>query len=494
MKPFCIVALYLTFSPAVLGSSFDPSKTVLQLHELKVLSAEFGTAACLDAQCRYLLSNAHVARVASPHAIHGDPVVQKFLATGPTDEGAVMNTEASGAFLYNPSRDLAIYELVKPMKGFQGMPFTLEPLILGDEVSMIAFPGRTIGVANLSRTLTTWHGSFIGEDQNGCLAFRYTPSETGERLRPGISGGIVVWNGKIVGILRGMAQTELIAEAVPVSSLEVFLAKVNPYLHAQLFPQAVVVSPVSFDAFPPWNVPEPAPSELERRTPEPFDVQRVRAKSQALYESMKYFVARQTFSWSEGGSPQLEAEYSVTVRNGVQRFTSGNHEFTEIPPPAISGYVVPSSLWLNAPRYATTDLSLHLRHAGTIIVNRKPVDVYQWQALGPESKICRWKENASIPLFQRDKLYRLNCYGEVWLSADGDILRISEVYILPPGPFAHYEAVVVYGRVVLDGESHLVPMTISTYGQVEHSKPNYCYSFFSDYKLWGSQAQLLPSP
>jgi hypothetical protein len=495
MKAFRIVALYLIFSPVALGSSFDPSKTVLQLHELKVLSAEFGTAACLDAQCRYLLSNTHVAVVASPHAIHGDPVVRKLLASGPSDEGAVMNPGGSGTLLYNPSRDIAIYELVKPMKGFQGMPFTLEPLIPGDEVSMIAFPGRTIGVANFSRTLTTWHGSFIGEDQNGCLAFRYTLPDNGGRIRPGTSGGIVVRNGKIVGILRGMSQTELVAEAVPVSSLEIFLAKVNPFLHAQLFPAATVVSPVSFDKFPPWDVAASTPGALERRSAEPTEVQMVRVKAQALYESMKYFMVRQTFSWSDGGSPKMEADYYVTVRNGLELFTSGNHEYTQIPPPTtINGYVIPSALWLNAPRYANGDLSLHIRHAGLTIINGKSIDVYQWQAIGRESKMCQWEEIVSFPLFKRDKTYDVSCYGEIWLSADGDIVRISEAYALPRGHFQHYEAVVVYGRVVLDGESHLVPTTISTHVQAGKSEFYYCDSVFSDYKLWGSQVQLAPGP
>jgi hypothetical protein len=156
MKLFRIVASCLIFSPVVLGSSFDPSKTVLQVRELKVLSAEFGTAACLDAVCRYLLSNTHVAVVASPHAIRGDPVVRKLLASGPSEEGAVMNPGGSGALLYNPSRDIAIYELVEPMKGFQGISFSLEPLMMGDEVTIIAFPGRTIGVTNFSRKLTTF--------------------------------------------------------------------------------------------------------------------------------------------------------------------------------------------------------------------------------------------------------------------------------------------------------------------------------------------------
>ena len=353
MKVFRVVALFSVFVLRVHASSFDPSKTVVPVRELKIVLLESATAACLDAQCRFLLSNAHVALVASPRSIHGDPVVQKFLATGPADEGAVMNSDGAGARAYNPSRDIAIYELVKPIKGFEGIPFSLEPLVTGDEVDIIAFPGRIIGAANFSRKLTTWHGSFINEDQNGCLAFRYTVSETGGKIRPGSSGGIVVRNGKIVGILRGMSRTEMIAEAVPVSSLEVFLAKVNPYLHAQLFPQATLVSPVSIDAFPPWDAPASTPGELERRVAEPVDVQAVRTKAQALYDSMKYLMTRQTFAWGEGGAPQMQAAYDLKVRDGSELFSIGNHEYTEIPEPNINAFVVPSPLWLNGPRYAT---------------------------------------------------------------------------------------------------------------------------------------------
>ena len=464
------------------------------MRELKILFLEYGTAACLDAQCRYLLSNAHVAVVASPQSIHGDPVVQKFLATGPADEGAVMNSDGVGARSYNPSRDIAIYELLKPMKGFEGIPFSLEPLVTGDEVDIIAFPGRIIGAANFSRKLTTWHGSFINEDQNGCLAFRYTLSETGGKIRPGSSGGIVVRNGKIVGILRGISRTGLIAEAVPVSSLEVFLAKVNPYLHAQLFPQATVVSPVSVNAFPSWDAPESTPGVLERRTAEPGDVQVVRAKAQALYDSMKYLMTRQTFAWSEGGTPQMQAAYDLKVRDGLELFSIGDHEYTHIPEPMINTFFVPSPLWLNAPRYASTDWSLHIRHAGRTTVNEKSIDVYQWQALGRESKICQWEEKASFPLFERDKIYDVSCYGEVWLSPDGDIMRISETYVMPQAHFAVYEAVVVYGRVVLDGESHLVPTTISARARLGKSRLLYCDSIFSDYKLWGSHVRLVAGP
>lgn len=494
MKVCRILAFFCLSALAAHASSLDASKTVLAVRELKFFSAAFGTAACLDANCRYLLTNAHVAMLASPYAIHGDPVVQKLLATGPDDNGAVMEPGGAGAAVYNPSRDLAIYELVKPMKGFEGMPFSLEPLTDGDEVEIVAFPGRTIGITDFYRKLTAWQATYFADNLDGCLLFKYKLSDTGGEIRPGSSGGIVVRKGAIVGILRGMARSDLIAEAVPISSLEQFLAKVNPYLHAQLFPQATPVGPVSLDAFPPWDTPPSTPGALQRRTAEPEDVQLVRTKAQELYESMKYLMARQFVSWSEGGPPKMEAEYGLEVRDGVQVFTDGKHEYTgEIPFPEIGAWVLPGELWLNAPRYADSDLSLRIRHAGLTAVNNKPMDIYQWQAPGPESKFCQFDEVSVFPFFRHDAISDVGCNGEIWLSAEGDIVRISEAYDRPVRKWSHYESIVVYGRVMLNGESHLVPTTISTRVQYGRSKLLYCDSIFSNYKLWTSQIRLVPS-
>jgi len=313
---FCVLAL------ATDASSIDPSKTVLPIHELKFLSGKFGTAVCLDVNCRYLLTNAHVAMRASPYAIHGDPVVQKILATGPEDEGAVPEPEEADGLTYNPARDLAVYELVRPMKGFEGMPFSLEPLKEADEVEIVAFPGRAAGFGDFYRKLVTWQATYFAENFDGCLLFRYKTAAGGGEIRPGSSGGIVVRNGSIVGILRG-ASADLVAEAVPVSSLEEFLAKVNPYLHEQLFPHVAAVEPASLDAFPPWTDPPSTPGTLERRTPEREDVQRLRAKAQQLYDSMKFLMVREFLSWSNGGPPRMEAAYDLRVRDGVEASADG---------------------------------------------------------------------------------------------------------------------------------------------------------------------------
>jgi Trypsin-like peptidase domain len=476
------------------ASSLDPSRTVLAVHELKLFKAAFGTAVCLDANCRYLLTNAHVAMRLSPYAIHGDPVAQKLLATGPDDEGAVPEPEGAGALTYNPSRDLAIYELAKPMKGFEGMPFSLELLKDGDEVEIVAFPGRTVEITDFYRKLTTWQATYFGENSDGCLLFKYQTSDKGGEIRPGASGGIVVRNGAIVGVLRGAFRSDLIVEAVPVSSLEAFLAKTNPYLHAQLFPHVAVVEPASLDAFPLWTDPPSSPGTLERRSGEPDDVQKLRAKAQQLYTSMKYFVAHEFISWSDGGPPKMEADYDLKVRDGVQVYSDGKHEYVgETPSPDISGWVGPGQLWLNAPRYANTDLSLRIRHAGITTVNNRPIDVYQWQAPGTESKFCQFDQISLFPLFRHDSVSDVGCSGEIWVSAEGDIVRISEAYDRPVGKWSHYESIVVYERVTLNGESHLVPKTISTRVQHGASKMFYCDSIFTDYKFWSSQIRLVPT-
>ena len=459
---------------------------------MKLFSAAFGTAVCLDANCRYLLTNAHVAFRASPHAIHGNPVVQRLLATGPDDDGAVPQPEGNETISYNPARDLAIYELVKPIKGFSGMPFSLEPLKDEDAVEIIAFPGRTPGIADYDRKLTTWQATYLADNFDGCLLFKYKLSDKGGEIRPGSSGGIVVRHGAIVGILRAAARSDLIAEAVPVSSLEEFLAKRNPYLHAQLFPHVAAVEPAATDAFPLWTDPPSTPGTLERRAPEPADVQRLRAGAQELYNSMKYFMAREFISWGNGGSPKMESTYDLKVRDGVEVYSDGKHEYTgETPLPNISGWVDPGQLWLNAPRYANSDLSLRIRHAGRATVNNRPIDVYQWQAPGTESKFCRFDEISLFPLFRHDTLSDVACSGEIWLSAEGDIVRISESYNRPVGKWSHYESIVVYGRVTLKGESHLVPVTISTRVQHGSSKTFYCDSIFTDYRFWSSQMRLL---
>ncbi len=77
------------------ASAQDLSKTVLPITKLKWaglgVEGEFGTGFCLDPECRLIGTNYHVAMMARPRKIKGERVIQRYLATGPDDEGASMN-------------------------------------------------------------------------------------------------------------------------------------------------------------------------------------------------------------------------------------------------------------------------------------------------------------------------------------------------------------------------------------------------------------------
>ena len=52
------------------------------------MEANLGTGFCLDAECRFIVTNYHVAAIARPHRIKREKIIQRYLATGPHDEGA----------------------------------------------------------------------------------------------------------------------------------------------------------------------------------------------------------------------------------------------------------------------------------------------------------------------------------------------------------------------------------------------------------------------
>lgn len=88
------------------------------------LNANFGTGFCLDAACRFIVTNYHVAVTSRVHKIKGEKIIQRYLATGPNDNGATANTFPSGdVFAYVKKRDLAIFELRHSLPHHHGLTF-----------------------------------------------------------------------------------------------------------------------------------------------------------------------------------------------------------------------------------------------------------------------------------------------------------------------------------------------------------------------------------
>jgi len=218
-----------------------------------------GTGFCLDPGCRFICTNYHVALQGTPRRIKGEKVVERYLATGPDDDGATVN-EAGRSAKYNLKRDLAIFELRRSLPNHHGIGFDLEELNPSQTVTIYGFPREGLKTRHLVKV----RGTFIGLTVQRLLLFDYDSSDG--KILPGASGGIVVdtKTQKIVGILNGIDTSRKAGVlAVPVESLVEFVSKVQPFLAEQIFPRSKFISPVSADLYP--KVPPPPVDPFHRR-------------------------------------------------------------------------------------------------------------------------------------------------------------------------------------------------------------------------------------
>jgi hypothetical protein len=479
----------------------DLSKTVLPITQLKLsglgVEAKFGTGFCLDPDCRLIGTNYHVAVIARPRKIKGDEVIQRYLGTGPDDEGATMNDGFSvGPMRFNLSRDLAIFELRHPLPHYHGISFSLKDLQIGQQVDIYAYPKESISPI---RSLVQFHGAFKGETTTGLLAFAFSFSE-GKAIRPGGSGGLVVDSKtqEIVGILSGLARNgEAIAVAVPVQSLADFVSKVQPWMAQSLFPSATkgIISPASADLYPKFVQP-PVADSLQHRSDESAEVKVLRVKAQLLADSMRNFVAVQTFEWGSGGNnvPVALAEYEVQVMDGYQRFRlypDGKKELQDVPFPPLSTVMVPGGEWSELPQMVGTALRLKIHQADDTVINERRIKVFQYRAES-EDHVCNWKSVSDFVFFTVNKIVTVPCYGEVWTDEDINILRMSE-HLELSGKWRDCQAVVTYGWLRRPDEvPRLIPITISTQAKYNR-RVHWCRGVFTNYRVFTSRAKIIAS-
>src|SRR5216683_836634 len=230
------------------------------------MDANFGTGFCMDAACRFIATNYHVAVTTRVHKIKGEKIFQRYLATGPQDEGATANALPNGDVLpYAMKRDLAIFELRRSLPHHHGLTFSLDELEIGQKVDIYGYPA---GILNPIRKLTRFPATFKAPTTSGLLAFDYQLSTDKPIRIRGASGGIVVdrKTEKILGILSGTNETT--AVAVPVQTLVDFVSKVQPFLAQRIFPTTKGVSPVSVDLYPKF---EPPPDRNPKFVPRRVD-------------------------------------------------------------------------------------------------------------------------------------------------------------------------------------------------------------------------------
>src|SRR6266581_3397617 len=463
------------------------------------IDANFGTGFCLDAACRFIATNYHVAMTTRAGKIKREKIIQRYLATGPHDEGATANYVPNvGVLPYAKKRDLAIFELRRSLPHHHGLTFSLDELPLGQEVDIYGYPN---GIINPIRKLTRSPATFKAPTTSGLLAFDYQLSgDKPIRIR-GASGGIVVdgKTEKIVGILS--ETTEATALAVPIQTLGDFVSKVKPFLAQRIFPTTKDVSPVSADLYPkfvspPDHYPKFVPrlaDGLQHRPEEPYEVSVLRKKAQLLADSMRNFIAVQSFAWGSGDKePAAQAEYEVRVIDGVQRFREypdGKKELQDVPFPPVNAVVNPGGEWSELPQMVGTAFRLKIHQAADTVVNERRIEVFQYRAES-EDGVCIFKSVLDFGFFAVNKIVTVPCYGEVWTDEDINIFRISE-HLELSGKWRDYQSIVTYGWLRRTDEvPRLIPLTIFT--QAEHNrKVHWCRGVFTNYRIFSSRAKIV---
>jgi Trypsin-like peptidase domain len=470
------------------------------------MDAKFGTGFCLDPACRFIVTNYHVAATAHVHKIKGEEIFQRYLATGPHDEGATVNTLANGDLLaFAMKRDLAIFELRHPLPHHHGLSFDLDELDIGQEVDIYGYPK---GIINPVRKLTRFPATFRGPTTSGLLAFEYQLSADKPIRIGGASGGIVVdrKTEKILGVLNGT--TETMALAVPVQILFDFVSKVKPLLAQRIFATTDSVSPVSVDIYPKFAPPAdhnpkfiPVHSDgLQHRPEEPPEVKLLRERAQHLADGMRNFIAVQSFEWGSGEKePDALAEYEVRVIDSVQRFRKypdGNKELEEVPYPSLNFWITPSDDWSVLPMMVGTKVRLKVHQAADVVMNQRKLNIFQYSA-SAEDDLCPFAPVEDFGFFKINKNVAVACYGEVWTDEDTNIVRMSKHLELSDKlqdyrGWEEYQVVLTYGWITLADETPaLVPLTIYAEGRYKKKRVHWCLGQFTNYRVFTSRAKML---
>ena len=470
-------------------------RTVVPITKLNIYGPigdiKFGSGFCLDPECRFIVTNYHVATAMGKRfSIQHEPVVQRWLASGPNDEGATKEG-------YNPLHDLAVVELKRSLNriGFHGLLYNREDvrdLVVGQDVDIYTFPLRV----NLKRKLQHFRGEYIGLNHDGLLAFSYKPNP--QFLRAGASGGLVVdENGRVMAVFADFAvERKDVVLGVPVEVLSAFVSKIQPYLAARLFPETAFIPPVEPDIYPEW-VPHRPDGGLERRPVEPPDVQLLRLKAQDVVDGMRAVLSVESFEWGKGSAandPQAIGYYEVRTFDGYQHFRTypdGKKEMAEVPWPPLNSVIEPGGAWSYMAKLVAKEYDLRIRQAPDIVWKGQTLRVFQYHG-AQEDKVCTFDDQIDLLLMVHHHLESYDCSGEVWTDQGENIMRVSENYYMG-GARTTVRMIVTFGWTDIEGDRLLVPITISMETE-DGSYINWCRGQFTDYRQFRSTVRLLVPP
>jgi hypothetical protein len=505
-----VLAATLLSATFALGqeSRFDPHRTLVPISKVKAgigVTVKFGTGFCLDLNCNFIGTNYHVAIfMGSTLKIKGEKVTETYLYSSQNDEGATLNEAMDSdvaPMKYNLTRDLAIFGLKHPLanKGMRGVTFNVDELEENQEVDIYAYP--LTDRLRLKRSLTKFPGRFAGTTHDGILAFRFELSQSGQSIKPGASGGLIIDHKtqEAVAILIGVGKGTSIAAAISVRSLANFLKKVKPGLYADLFPpnepsDGFSSAQSATDIYARYLPTENLSGSIRPRQEESAEIKHLREKAQELADNIKDFIAVQTLAYGGMKTPPAPSQYEVRVIDGRQQFRAypnGDKELPNVPLPQSNPVLGSGGEWSTLPTLVGTELKLKLVQVQDAVIGGRKMKVFQYYG-DVEDNVCDYESISDYVLFQRVWERPVACGGEVWTDEDFNIIRISENYDLPPAAhWRNYHAVVTYGWLHKQDESRgLVPLEIGA--QAELNGKHYWYrGRFTNYQVFTARAKLL---
>lgn len=471
------------------------AQTVVPITKLHIYglygTITFGSGFCLDPECRFIVTNYHVAEAMGKRfSIQHQPVVERWLASGPNDKGATKEG-------YNPLHDLAVAELKGSLnrRGFHGLLYNTEDvqdLAFGQSVNIYAFPRE----GKLKRKLQHFRGEYIGMNQNGLLAFSYEPNPLS--LRGGASGGLVVdGKGRVMAVLaRIVINRKNAVLGVPVEVLSAFVSKIQPYLAARLFPKTAFIPPVEPDIYPEW-VPAGRPNgHLESRVADPPDVQLLRVKAQNVIDDIRFAMAVESYEWGKGSAandPQAIGYYEVRTlgrRQYFRQYPDGKKEMSEVPWPPLMESIEPGDAWSYMPHIVAKEYDLAIRRDPDVVWKGKTLRVFQYHG-AKEDKVCTLDDQLDLVFMVHHHVESYDCSGEVWTDQAENIRRISENYYMPDSR-TNVRMIVTYGWTDIEGKSLIVPVTLSM-ETVDGTHIHWCRGQFTDYQQFRSSVRLVVS-
>jgi len=488
LRYFAILALLLCGSTA-----FAQEQTVVPITKLRIYgpvgTATFGSGFCLDAECRYVVTNYHVAKLMGKNfSIEHEPIVERWLATGPDDEGATKEG-------YNLGHDLAVVELRHSLahKGYHGLKYNTDEPAEGQDVDIYSYPLEF----NPKRKMLHFHGKFLGVNEpNGLLVFSYEPNP--QHIKGGASGGLIVDSkGRVVAVLSDIALNQKnVCLGVSIDVLSAFVSKNQPYMAAELFPKSVFIPPVAPDYYPEWIPVAPQSTDLMKRIPESPDVLLLRDKAQGIVDKSFSMISVESFEWgkdSADNDPQAIAWYEVRMIDGDQHFREypdGKKELDDVPWPPLNNVIAPGDAWYSTPKMVAKEFHLKIRRMDDIQVKGQPVKVFQYFG-AKEDKVCNFDDELDTGFLTIHRLHTYDCYGEVWTDQDENIIRISQNFHMMDS-WTDWREIVTFGWIEIDGEKSLVPITINS-SAVQKSHTHWCRGLFTNYQQFRAKARLLPA-